>query len=517
MWHKINQLSRENLSQTQIALELGICRDTVRHYQRMSESEFREHISREVVRHPRKLDEYADFIADQLHALQFLSAPQIHDRLKEHFPDLPDVSERTVYSMVKYIRERENLPKTSEPVRQMSRVPESEYGEKAQVDYGEKWLRNSRGRQVKVYFFLMVLQRSKYKFVYFQNVPFTARTTVYAHHLAFQYFGGMPRKVIYDQDRKMLVNENYGDYKMTEEFSKYVAEAGYEPVFCMPADPQSKGLCEVQVKYVKNNFLPGRVYTNIECLNEQALGWLQRTGNAKPNSSTKLVPADEFQKERPHLLPYRVSMEQPEMESREYNVRKDNTLSYRGNFYSLPLGTYSGPGSKVLVVRNVDLNEISIHNPEDFSLITRYEVSSLKGRTITKDGHAASKSRDILESEKILRVFFNDWAEDGMLSVFLDKVRKDRPRYYHKTVSAMASLLTEYDVAEARKLLASFLERGVYNANTMKEMAASALQKASTNKKSVPSSALSSSYSSQDLNPERRSINEYKRIVEPRS
>lgn len=78
---------------------------------------------------------------------------------------------------------------------------------------------------MKVYFFAMVLQRSRYKFIYLQNVPFTAKTTVYAHHLAFRYFGGMPMKVIYDQDKKMLVRENFGDYVMTEEFAKYVAEA----------------------------------------------------------------------------------------------------------------------------------------------------------------------------------------------------------------------------------------------------------------------------------------------------
>lgn len=33
----------------------------------------------------------------------FLSAAQIHDRLKEHFPELPEVSERTVYNTVRLV------------------------------------------------------------------------------------------------------------------------------------------------------------------------------------------------------------------------------------------------------------------------------------------------------------------------------------------------------------------------------------------------------------------------------
>ena len=40
MWSKINELSRQSLSQMQIAMKLGISRDTVRRYQRMNEKEF---------------------------------------------------------------------------------------------------------------------------------------------------------------------------------------------------------------------------------------------------------------------------------------------------------------------------------------------------------------------------------------------------------------------------------------------------------------------------------------------
>ena len=45
--NKVNELSRENLSQQQIAIKIGIHRDTVRRYQIMSESEFNEHLNRE--------------------------------------------------------------------------------------------------------------------------------------------------------------------------------------------------------------------------------------------------------------------------------------------------------------------------------------------------------------------------------------------------------------------------------------------------------------------------------------
>ena len=512
MWSKINELSRQSLSQTQIALKLGISRDTVRRYQRMTEKEFESLVSSEFLRRKRKLEAFEGFIKQLLQDCPSLSAAQIHDRLKEHFPELPEVSERTVYNTVQAVRAREDLPKVQESVRQMSKVPDCEYGEKAQADFGEKILRTSKGGQVKVYFMVMVLQRSRYKFVYLQNTPFTSKTTVYAHHLAFRYYGGMPRKVIYDQDRKMLVNENFGDYVMTGEFAKYVSAAGFEPVFCMPYDPASKGQSEAAVKYVKNNFLAGRTYVNIDSLNEEAIGWLSRTANAKANSTTRLIPAEEFKKEQPRLAHYAEDMDEPEMEAREYSVRKDNTLLYHSNFYSLPLGTYAGQGTKVMVVRNVDNNELEIYDPKDFSLITRHKVSPFRGQYINKDGHAGSRNRDILESEQILRTFFNEWADDSLLSRFLKELHDNRPRYYRKSVTVLASLLTDYDKTTALGLLEKFAESKVYNANVMREMAAQSADRMEAQPERKPA-AVGVRPHGNDFTPAQRSISEYDDII----
>ena len=513
MWSKINELSRQSMSQMQIAMKLSISRDTVRRYQPMNEKELTELISREILRWKSKLEAFEGFIKQLLQDCPFLSAAQIHDRLKEHFPELPEVSERTVYNTVRLVREREELPKVQECGRQMSKVPDCEYGEKAQVDFGEKVLRTSKGSQVKVYFMVMVLQRSRYKFVYLQNTPFTAKTTVYAHHLAFNYFGGMPRKVIYDQDRKMLVSENFGDYVMTEEFARYVNAAGFEPVFCMPYDPASKGQSEAVVKYVKNNFLAGRTYVNIESLNDEAIGWLSRTANAKVNSSTRLIPAEEFKKEQPMLALYVEEIEEPEMEAREYSVRKDNTLLYHSNFYSLPLGTYAGQGTKVLVIKNVDSNELEIYDPKDFGLIARHKISPFRGKYINKDEHASNRSRDILESEQVLHTFFNEWADDSLLSRFLKELHDNRPRYYRKSVTSMASLLTDYDKTTAHTLLEMFAESKVYNANVMREMALQLADRMENQPKSKPVATDAASHSA-DLTPEKRSINTYGAIID---
>ena len=510
MWYKVNELSRKNYSQSQISSVLGVNRSTVHRYQSMSEHDFNELLHREATRHGCKLDDYHDFIVKELQDAPFLSSAQVLDHLKEHFDDLPDVSEKTVYNYVMRIREEEDIPKQSEPVRQMQKLPEVDYGGQAQVDWGEQWMTDSTGRRVKVWFFCMIMSRSRMRFVYFRNTPFTTKSTIYAHHLAFRFFGGMPHQVLYDQDKKMLVRENYGDYLQTEEFAKYVAEAGYEAVYAMAADPQTKGKVENLVKYVKINFLRGRQYPGMDALNDQGIGWLARTANAKVHATTKLIPAEVFEEEKKHLMPYTLNIDEPEMEARPYTVRSDNTILYRSNTYSLPLGTYNGKGTKVLVFKNGDTNELEIYD-EKYELVTTHSISLLKGMHISKEGHATSKNRDILEAEKILRDHLSAWDEQSPLSRFLALLKADRPRYYRKSVMKMSSVLTDYDTQTAQTLLDIYLEHKVYNANRMEEIAKDMCNRMeNAERKPV---VIPLDIRREDITPEKRSIDVYRTII----
>ena len=511
MWYKVNELSRKGYSQSQISLALCVNRATVHRYQSMSEADFNDFLHKEAQRHGCKLDAYHDFIIQELRDAPFLSSMQVLDHLKEHFPDLPVVSEKTVYNYVMRIREEEGIPKQVEPTRQMHKLPEFEYGEQAQVDWGEQWMSDTSGRRVKVWFFCMIMSRSRMRFVYFRNTPFTTKTTIYAHHLAFQFFGGMPRQVLYDQDRKMLVRENYGDYIQTEEFAKYVLEAGYEAVYAMAADPQTKGKVENLVKYVKGNFLRGRKYLDIDSLNEQGMGWLARTANAKVHATTKLVPAEVFEEERKHLAPYRADVEEPGLEAKPYAVRSDNTILYRSNTYSLPLGTYDGKGTKVLVTRNADTDELEIYDMEG-GFITSHKVSPLRGVHVSKEGHATSRSRDILESEKILREHLSSWDDDALLSRFLNALKTDRPRYYRKSVMKMSSLLTDYDATTSQALLEIYAEQKVYNPARMEEIARELCNRMENTERKA--TVVSLNINRSDITPEKRSIKEYLFVVE---
>ena len=255
MWYKVNELNSKGLNKSQISRELGLDRSTVRRYLGMNEDDFYCWIEKE--RHlPHKLQEYYQFIKQHLENHPFLSASQIEDRLKEHYDQPPSVHSKTVYNFVQRIRKLEGISKCiDKQPRDYQKLPELDYGHQAQVDFGEYFMQTKNDSRKKVYFFVLVLCRSRYKFVYFQDTPFTSLSTVLAHQKALRFIGGQPKEIVYDQDSVLLVKENLGDIILTREFRAYCNDVDFKPIFCRKADPESKGKVENVVGYVKKNFL----------------------------------------------------------------------------------------------------------------------------------------------------------------------------------------------------------------------------------------------------------------------
>ena len=152
-------------------------------------------------------------------------------------------------------------------------------------------------RNIRVYFFCMVLSYSRMRFVYFSREPFRTKTAVDAHKYAFRYFGGRTQTILYDQDRLFVVSEKYGNITLVPEFEDFVRKAGFSVVLCHKSDPQTKGKVESFVRYVKEGFLQGRLYTGIDSLNSAALEWLDKECNGTTHDRTRKAPRELFREE----------------------------------------------------------------------------------------------------------------------------------------------------------------------------------------------------------------------------
>ena len=458
MWYKVKELSSQNLSNAQISRLTGLHRQTVAKYLRMSEAEFM--ASQTYCRnYAHKLDCYEEFVAEELRNPAGLSAAQIEDHLRQKPEYDRSTCSKTVFNFVQYVRRKYNIPvPSSEHGRRFEKLPDTLAGEYAQVDFGERYMTREDGTgSQKVYFFAMSLSHSRHKFIYFRDHPFTTAWTVYAHHKAFEFYGGVPQKIIYDQDKVLLVSENYGDYIYTHGFRALVNEVGFTPVFCRKSDPQSKGKIENVVKYVKNNFLKGRLFTDIDSLNQEAMAWLERTGNGSLHHGIHRVPADIFEQERPMLQPYKGTPVVPQQELRRYKVRKDNTISYRCCFYALPIDTYQGQQTEVFVEETN--GKVIIYSVQTGKTIISHPLSQEKGKLVSNGSTRRIQGGSVDDMRQKLIKYTG--STPGV-EAYLDKMHFLKSRYFRDTLSTLLKKCALYTPQTMRNAIETCQSKEIY-------------------------------------------------------
>jgi len=454
MYHEIQRLDRLGFSKNRIAGYLNINWRTVKKYSNMTEVQFEEFLLRKSTK-SRILDPFNDFVLSRLKEFPDTSAAQIFDWLKEHHTGLPKVCEKTVYNFVMDVRQKHNIP-IIEPTREYFPVQQLPYGKQAQVDFGQCNLRYHGNSRKKVYFFAMVLSRSRMKFIYFLDRPFTSKLVCLAHEMAFEYFQGIPQTIVYDQDRTIVVNENMGNIILTDYFRNYTKSRNFKRHFCRKADPESKGKVENVIGYVKKNFLYNRKYIDLDTLNIQAIAWLARTGNNNVHNLTKKRPIDEFITEKQYLSPYTpltINIEDMQV----YTVRKTNEINYKGNFYSLPMGTYTGRKTQVLV-KEQD-GKVEIYSTAK-NLICSHNLSIEKGKTIINTNHRRDKSKSIEQMINAASMHFTD--RQAALGYF-KKIQAEMPRYTRDHLQVIKRSLKDVPRNIADKTLEFCLKNANYS------------------------------------------------------
>ncbi len=447
MYYEVQRLVREGFSKAAISKYLVLNQRTVRKYAGMSEAEYETFLLGKESR-KRLLSPYEAFVRAKLQAHPSVKAAQLHDWLKEHYADFPLLPPKTVYNFVMHLRQKYNIPQ-EEAIREYFVVAELPYGQQAQADFGHYTLRSAENKRKTVHFFVMMLSRSRMKFLRFSELPFTTPTAIDAHEAAFQFFNGVVRVVVYDQDRLFLVEERMGELLFTQGFKQYVQDQDVEVHFCRKADPESKGKVENVVKYVKNNFLQSRVFHDLETLQNQALAWLQRTGNGVAHATTKKIPAQEWAIEQAHLQPWAPIGLLPSYVLR--TVRKDNTISYQSNFYTVPQGTFKTKDSLVMIW--VKEGALHIHDQAG-EFLCKHILATTTGNTIINTDHKRDKS---IKVKELLQQTANAFMDPTLAQAYFELIRDQKPRYLRDQVQAIGKAIE----GKSKQLISVVLQRCV--------------------------------------------------------
>lgn len=506
MYHEIQKLYRAGYKTARISRKLGMNRRTVKKYLAMSEEEFIDYKHSRSNRE-RLLDNYEDYVRSRLEDCPEASAAQVHDWLKEHFEDFKQVNEKTVFNFVLHIRTKYGIPKPFNH-RDYEQVEELPYGKQAQVDFGEYNMTTEYGKSKKVYFFTIVLSRSRQKHVVFSERPFNTLSTIDAHEKCFQALMGVPEQVVYDQDKLMLVDENKGNLLLTQEFRKYVEYRGFKLYFCRKSDPETKGKIENVIRYVKYNFLRGRKFIDIYILNGETQKWLSRTANAKIHGTTKKVPEHEWRIESGYLNPAGeiFTIQQP---CKPYTVRKNNTIAYKGNSYRLPLGTYKGKQTTVNI-KSAD-GHIVIYDTNNIE-IAGYKIYTGKGRLVSNNNFKRDYSFKIDQLIDQLSELFNDPL---LAREYLQKVRKDNPRYIRDQLQLIRKMTEQYGMYVMNNALRFCLHNKILKATDMESLAKK-LQAEHTNANTQiqePIQIRTLNQSAFKIIPQKSNISDYKNLM----
>lgn len=506
MYHEIQRLIRDGLTLRTISKFLGLNRRTVTRYSNMTESEYCSFLENKEIR-DKLLTPYETFICEKLQAHPGVSASQMHDWLKEYHVDFPHTAPKTVYNFVMCLRQKYNIP-MEEPGREYFVVEELPYGQQAQADFGQYTLRSIEDRRRRIYFFVMMLSRSRMKFVQFSDSPFTIRTAIDAHEEAFRYFGGLPSEVVYDQDRLFLIDERLGELLLTKEFKDYVFEQEFHLHFCRRSDPQSKGKVENVVKYVKQNFLYARSYSDLETLQCQVMGWLQRTGNGMAHSTTKKIPLEEWVREQRELRTWVPVKILPSYIMR--NIRKDNTFAFQGNFYSVPQGTFKTKDTMVMIWLKGD--ELHIHDLGGV-FICRHVILESKGNKVINTDHKRDKS---LKLKELLMQTAGKFLNPGLALQYFEMIRTQKPRYLRDQVEAIKKSIEGKNKQMVTDVLQKCMDQQYLGAVMFRELLT--LQEAENNYPVPPLGKIilldSSNNKKADIQPDKSDLNTYEDAFE---
>lgn len=335
----------------------------------------------------KKLDKYEYFIDELLDEAPY-SAELIKDAVNESFNE--NISYTTIQTYVKNKKHKLNNKATI----RFETMP----GLQGQVDWGffENYkVYDEYGKEHKLYCFLMILGYSRMRYIEFVTDMSTA-TLIQCHINAFNYFGGYPNEILYDNMKQVVVKRllRQKDSELNKQFEDFVGFFKIKPLLCRPYRGQTKGKIERTVRYVRENFMIGIKYKSLEDLNNKAYLWLEKINN-KIHGTTNEIPKVRLIEENLNKITRMYNINKESVRKVEY----DCLISYKNNKYSVPVDYIK----RQVIVVSMD-NILNIYC--DGKIIATHPISKSKNEMIISKIHYDKLSKYYTMKQE--NTIFND-------------------------------------------------------------------------------------------------------------
>lgn len=185
---------------------------------------------------------------------------------------------------------------------------ETAMGEQLQVD----WVEFRKGEQP-LHAFCATLGYSRASYVEFVS-DMKVETLIGCHERAFAALGGVPRSVLYDNMKTVILERNaYGDgqHRYHAGFLDFAKHSGFVIKVCRPYRAKTKGKVERFNGYLRRSFyvpLASRLrqsgqQLDLATANIEVMHWLREVAHQRVHGTTGEKPAVRLQAEAKHLQP----------------------------------------------------------------------------------------------------------------------------------------------------------------------------------------------------------------------
>ena len=395
-WMDIKMLKQQGHSIRKICELTGHSRNTVRKV-------LREKAPQTFKKPERKslLDEFKPYI-EQRYQQCALSCVRLLDEIRPMgYHGKIDTLRRFVRTLKPAIRAREKMTVRFE----------TPPGKQSQADWAYCGrFADGAGKLVSIYCFVIILSYSRAMYVEF-TTSMKLPVLIGCHLRAFDYFGGWTETILYDNMKQVRIDGE----TLNPLFLDFASHYGITIKTHQPRRPRTKGKVERMVDYIKDNFLNGRTFSDLNDLNTQSLRWLDTVAHARVHATTGEQPAALLKQERSQLTPldqvapYQLTLKDSRV------VDTSGFVRYRGSRYSVP-PTHVGStvlveeGSTALRIRSGDL------------IIAEHKLAQAPGSCVSQREHVEQLWRLSLkrapEPQPNWRLTFEQQVETPGLSFY---------------------------------------------------------------------------------------------------
>jgi len=164
--------------------------------------------------------------------------------------------------------------------------PDVDPGEEAQVDYGYLGtFTDTLTRKLRrVWAFVIVLSFSRHMFVR-PVLKMDQVSWVAAHVAAFEYFGGVPFRLVSDNLKTGVLRPDIYDPKLNRSYAEMGNHFGCLIDPARAGKPKDKPRVERPMPYVRDSFFSGRVFSDEQAMQAGALTWCDEVAGVRHHRS----------------------------------------------------------------------------------------------------------------------------------------------------------------------------------------------------------------------------------------